>query len=104
MILWGMTNVEKSFADDGDDLGFANLESFVRSGVKGKFCLCPLKNGLADRAPLRFWGYFGDYSSWPVACCVLQGDVNVAIHLSLLIDDKPNNSSSCPHSVLYSQP
>jgi hypothetical protein len=34
MSLPRMTNIEKSFANNGDDLGIANLESFVSPDVK----------------------------------------------------------------------
>jgi hypothetical protein len=78
MILWRMTNVEKSFADNGDDLGFANLESFVSPGLKREFRICPTENHVANLTPFRLRRYFINNYSRFVAGRVLERNVNVA--------------------------
>jgi hypothetical protein len=77
-----MADVEKSFADNGDGAGFADLESFVRLDMKGKLRSCPTKNSFSYFAPLQLCGYLDYNNSWRISCRVLETNVNVAIRFA----------------------
>src|SRR5215469_11438606 len=82
-----MADVEKGFANNGDDQRFAELQLSTRSDAKRKLDLRPTKYNFAKVTPLRFCRYLNHNHAGLVASHILKRDVKVTVFFCSQIND-----------------
>jgi hypothetical protein len=77
-----VAQIEKRFADYGDDRGLIDREFSRRPDMQRKACARPTENSCAYFAPSRFTSHFTDNRPWFVAGRIRQRDVKIAIRFN----------------------